>query len=80
MNGFNGQGMALAGGVGELLAEWICEAIPKLDVAFLDVARFLDAHANSQYLMERTPEIACKFSIGVVESLSYLNLRLASSI
>uniref|UniRef100_A0A0N4W2T8 Pyruvate dehydrogenase phosphatase regulatory subunit, mitochondrial n=1 Tax=Haemonchus placei TaxID=6290 RepID=A0A0N4W2T8_HAEPC len=58
MNGFNGQGMALAGGVGELLAEWICEEIPKLDVAFLDVARFLDAHANSQYLMERTPEIA----------------------
>ncbi|PIO60315.1 FAD dependent oxidoreductase, partial [Teladorsagia circumcincta] len=58
INGFNGQGLALAGGTGEMLAEWICDGIPKLDVANLDVARFLDSHANAQYLMERVPEVA----------------------
>ncbi|VDO66464.1 unnamed protein product [Heligmosomoides polygyrus] len=58
MNGFNGQGLSLAGGVGEMLADWICDGVPHVDVAHLDVARFLEAHANSQYLMERVPEIA----------------------
>ncbi|KHJ94746.1 FAD dependent oxidoreductase, partial [Oesophagostomum dentatum] len=58
MNGLNGQGLALAGGLGELLANWICDGIPDIDVAHLDVGRFLELHANSQYLMERVPEIA----------------------
>ncbi|KAK6025479.1 glycine cleavage T-protein, partial [Ostertagia ostertagi] len=58
INGFNGQGLSLAGGTGEMLADWICDGMPKLDVANLDVARFLDSHANAQYLMERVPEVA----------------------
>ncbi|WKX92314.1 hypothetical protein Q1695_010386 [Nippostrongylus brasiliensis] len=58
MNGFNGQGLSLAGGLGELLANWICDGVTDVDVAYLDVARFLEAHANSQFLMERVPEVA----------------------
>ncbi|RCN45858.1 hypothetical protein ANCCAN_08155 [Ancylostoma caninum] len=58
LNGLNGQGLSLAGGLGELLANWICDGIPEIDVAHLDVGRFLELHANSQYLMERVPEIA----------------------
>lgn len=58
LNGLNGQGLSLAGGLGEILADWICDGVPHIDVAQLDVARFLEAHANSQYLMERVPEIA----------------------
>ncbi|PAV87663.1 hypothetical protein WR25_15426 [Diploscapter pachys] len=58
MNGMNGQGLSLAGGLGELLATWIVEGQPDLDVARLDVGRFIELHANPRYLMERTPEIA----------------------
>uniref|UniRef100_A0A158PET7 FAD-dependent oxidoreductase n=1 Tax=Angiostrongylus costaricensis TaxID=334426 RepID=A0A158PET7_ANGCS len=58
VNGLNGQGLSLAGGLGEILSDWICDGVPQIDVAHLDVARFLEAHANSQYLMERVPEIA----------------------
>ncbi|VDK64361.1 unnamed protein product [Cylicostephanus goldi] len=58
LNGLNGQGLSLAGGLGDLVANWICDGIPEIDVANLDVGRFLELHANSQYLMERAPEIA----------------------
>uniref|UniRef100_A0A1I7XPI7 Pyruvate dehydrogenase phosphatase regulatory subunit, mitochondrial n=1 Tax=Heterorhabditis bacteriophora TaxID=37862 RepID=A0A1I7XPI7_HETBA len=58
LNGLNGQGLSLAGGLGELLSDWICDGMPQIDVASIDVARFLELHANSQYLMERVPEIA----------------------
>lgn len=77
MNGFNGQGLSLAGGVGEMLADWICDGVPHVDVAHLDVARFLEAHANSQYLMERVPEIAGGASINYLRSSKLMNVSSA---
>ncbi|CAI4231607.1 unnamed protein product [Auanema sp. JU1783] len=58
LNGLNGQGLSLAGGLGQILADWICDNVPKIDVARVDIGRFLELHANTQYLVERVPEIA----------------------
>lgn len=58
LNGLNGQGLSLAGGLGEVLADWMCDDVPKIDVSRIDVGRFLELHANQQYLIERVPEIA----------------------
>ncbi|CAD6184824.1 unnamed protein product [Caenorhabditis auriculariae] len=59
MCGMNGQGLALAGGLAKVLTELICDGRAEtIDVSRVDVARFVELHANSQYLMERVPEIA----------------------
>ncbi|TKR92832.1 hypothetical protein L596_007404 [Steinernema carpocapsae] len=55
--GLNGQGLTLAGGIGSVLADWIVGKLD-VDVAKIDVTRFLDLHTNPQYLIERVPEIA----------------------
>lgn len=55
--GLNGYGLSLAGGIGQLLADWICDTLT-IGVQKVDVARFLDLHSNPQYLMGRVPEIA----------------------
>uniref|UniRef100_A0A8R1YT60 FAD dependent oxidoreductase n=1 Tax=Pristionchus pacificus TaxID=54126 RepID=A0A8R1YT60_PRIPA len=64
--GFCGQGLSLAGGVGEVLSDWIIDGRPSIDVSRIDVARFLELHANQQYLSERIPEVA---------SLTYRNTK-----
>lgn len=48
MTGFN-----QAGGIGKVLAEWIIEGEPELDVSFWDVARF-GRWAGKRYTFERT--------------------------
>ncbi|CAJ0578356.1 unnamed protein product, partial [Mesorhabditis spiculigera] len=67
-SGFNGQGLSLAGGVGKFLAEWIIDRDVSVDVARIDVGRFVELHANSQYLIERTPEIAAMTYINMYNS------------
>lgn len=59
--GFSGQGLALAGGCGELLAERICGEMPQVDITRLEVTRFTNLHSNSQFLIERVPEVAGHF-------------------
>lgn len=66
MCGMNGQGLSLAGGLGKILGELMCESQSSTaDVARVDVGRFIDLHANNQYLIGRTPEVA---------ALTYSNL------
>lgn len=63
-NGLNGQGLAMAGGLGDILAEWIMNgatSLTKLDISKFDITRFTIQHTNPQYLYERAPEIASKF-------------------
>lgn len=59
-NGLNGQGLAMAGGLGEILAQWIIDGVTTLtkDISKFDVTRFSRQHTNPQYLYERAPEIA----------------------
>uniref|UniRef100_A0A915D9Y7 FAD dependent oxidoreductase domain-containing protein n=1 Tax=Ditylenchus dipsaci TaxID=166011 RepID=A0A915D9Y7_9BILA len=57
-NGMNGNGLAMAGGLAQTLAEWILEGRPSVNVGKYDVIRFLPLHTNAQYLYERVPEVA----------------------
>jgi glycine cleavage system T protein len=51
LNGFGG-----AGGIGKLLAEWIMEGEPSMDVYEFKATRFGDYYANPYYAVERTRE------------------------
>jgi glycine cleavage system T protein len=55
--GFCAHGLAGAGGMGRLLAEWIVEGIPSLDVWEMDSRRFGRHYASRDYTLARTVEI-----------------------
>lgn len=55
--GFCAHGIAGAGGVGRLMAEWIVEGRPDLDVFAMDVRRFGPHHRSRRYVLERTLEV-----------------------
>ncbi len=55
--GFNAFGIAAAGGAGRMLAEWIVEGAPSLDVWPLDIRRFGPHHRSRRYNLERTREL-----------------------
>jgi glycine cleavage system T protein len=56
-SGFCAHGLAGAGGMGQLVAEWIVEGIPGLDVWEMDSRRFGAAYASREYTLARTVEI-----------------------
>lgn len=56
--GFSGQGLALAGGAGNLVAGLVCGETLPVDITRQEVTRFIDLHASPQYLIERVPEVA----------------------
>jgi 4-methylaminobutanoate oxidase (formaldehyde-forming) len=55
--GFNAFGIAAGGGAGKMLAEWIVEGEPSLNIWPLDIRRFGAHHRSLQYNVERTKEI-----------------------
>jgi sarcosine dehydrogenase len=55
--GFNAFGIAAGGGAGRMLAEWIIEGEPSLDLWPLDIRRFGDHHRSTRYNVARTGEI-----------------------
>src|SRR5688572_14571547 len=55
--GFCAHGLAGAGGMGQLLAEWIVEGLPSLDVWEMDSRRFGAHYASRQYAVARTVEV-----------------------
>ena len=55
--GFCAHGLAGAGGMGKLVAEWIVEGTPSLDVWHMDSRRFGRAYRSSDYTLARTKEI-----------------------
>ena len=55
--GFCAHGLAGAGGMGQLVAEWIVEGIPSLDVWEMDSRRFGSAYASQSYTLARTLEV-----------------------
>jgi pyruvate dehydrogenase phosphatase regulatory subunit len=60
-NGLNGQGLAMAGGLGDVLSQWIMKGVTSLtnrDISKFDITRFTIQHTNPHYLYERAPEIA----------------------
>jgi 4-methylaminobutanoate oxidase (formaldehyde-forming) len=55
--GFCAHGLAGAGGMGKLVAEWIVEGTPSLDVWHMDSRRFGDAYTSRDYTLARTTEV-----------------------
>src|SRR5436309_1793161 len=55
--GFCAHGLAGAGGMGRLVAEWIVEGQPSLDVWEMDSRRFGAHYAGREYTLARTVEV-----------------------
>lgn len=55
--GFCAHGLAGAGGMGKLVAEWIVEGTPSLDVWHMDSRRFGYAYRSPEYTLARTTEV-----------------------
>jgi glycine cleavage system aminomethyltransferase T/glycine/D-amino acid oxidase-like deaminating enzyme len=55
--GFCAHGLAGAGGMGRLVAEWIVEGTPSLDVWHMDSRRFGAAYRSPEYTLARTREV-----------------------
>ena len=55
--GFNAFGIAAGGGAGKMMAEWIIEGEPSLDIWPLDIRRFGSYHQSRKYNVQRTTEI-----------------------
>jgi glycine cleavage system aminomethyltransferase T/glycine/D-amino acid oxidase-like deaminating enzyme len=55
--GFCAHGLAGAGGMGRLVAEWIVEGVPSLDVWEMDSRRFGAHYASREYTLARTREV-----------------------
>lgn len=55
--GFNAFGIAAGGGAGRMVAEWIVEGEPSLNIWPLDIRRFGQYHRSLRYDVERTKEI-----------------------
>jgi glycine cleavage system aminomethyltransferase T/glycine/D-amino acid oxidase-like deaminating enzyme len=55
--GFCAHGLAGAGGLGQLVAEWIVDGVPSLDVWHMDSRRFGRAYRSADYTLARTLEV-----------------------
>jgi 4-methylaminobutanoate oxidase (formaldehyde-forming) len=55
--GFCAHGVAGAGGVGKVMAEWITEEEPEFDVWKMDIRRFGHHYRSRRYALERAHEI-----------------------
>jgi sarcosine dehydrogenase len=54
--GFNAHGIAAGGGVGRMMAEWIINGEPSLDLWAVDIRRFSSYHRSPKFLLDRTTE------------------------
>lgn len=55
--GFNSLGILLGGGAGRVMAQWIVNGLPDIDVSELDIARMMPHQNTPKYLKERTVEM-----------------------
>ena len=68
--GFNSLGILLGGGVGQVMAQWIVDGLPPIDISDVDTARMLPFQNNPRYLRDRTVE-----SLGLLYAQDYFNLQ-----
>ena len=55
--GFCAHGLAGAGGIGKVMAEWIVEGEPALDLWHMDIRRFGPHYRSPAYTLKRTREV-----------------------
>lgn len=58
---FCAHGLAGAGGIGKVMAEWIIEGAPEWDIWRLDVRRFGSNYASQDFIVKRTLETYSKY-------------------
>ena len=54
--GFNSVGIAASGGAGKVVADWIRDRKPPMDLCDVDIRRVMPFQANKKYLHDRTVE------------------------
>jgi 4-methylaminobutanoate oxidase (formaldehyde-forming) len=54
--GYCAHGIAGAGGIGKIMAEWVLEGAPAMDLWHMDVRRFGGSYRSPSYTLERTVE------------------------
>ena len=72
--GFNSLGILLGGGAGQIMAHWIVDGLPPVDVSEIDIARMLPFQNNLAYLHDRTVE-----QLGFMYAPGYFNLQYDSA-
>jgi 4-methylaminobutanoate oxidase (formaldehyde-forming) len=55
--GMNSLGILTGGGAGSIVANWIADGVPPIDVTDVDIARLLPFQQNRSYLAERSVEL-----------------------
>ncbi len=78
--GFCAHGIAGAGGIGKVMADWVLDGRPAMDLWHMDISRFGPAHTSPSYTMRRTSETYQKYydiSYPAVERESARPLRLS---
>ena len=55
--GFNSIGIQSAGGAGKVLADWIIDGHPPMDLSDVDIRRVMPFQRNRRYLKDRTVEV-----------------------
>ena len=55
--GLNSLGILLGGGVGRVMAQWIVDGLPPVDVCEINIDRMVPFQNNPKYLQDRTREI-----------------------
>jgi 4-methylaminobutanoate oxidase (formaldehyde-forming) len=55
--GFNSLGILFGGGAGRIMAQWIADGHPPVDVSGIDIKRFMPFQNNPEYLYDRTVEL-----------------------
>ncbi len=62
--GFNSIGIVSSAGAGRVMADWVIDGAPPMDLSDVDIARFEPDMATPEFLMARTPEaVANQFDI-----------------
>jgi 4-methylaminobutanoate oxidase (formaldehyde-forming) len=55
--GFNSLGILMGGGAGKIMAQWIVDGVPDVDITEIDIARMLPFENTPKYLKDRTVEV-----------------------
>jgi 4-methylaminobutanoate oxidase (formaldehyde-forming) len=55
--GFNSLGILLGGGAGRIMAQWIVDGAPPVDVSHINIDRMMPFQNNQDYLHDRTVEL-----------------------
>jgi glycine cleavage system aminomethyltransferase T/glycine/D-amino acid oxidase-like deaminating enzyme len=55
--GFNSLGILFGGGVGQVMAQWIVDGLPPVDVSDINIARMMPFQNNPRYLHDRVVEL-----------------------